>query len=134
VDRPALPAALRGSTRARFRFQRQRAASMGWGSTAWVRHLRRVLADSMDCTLGEREAVLGPEGEHHRVVVRRRLQLEVEGHAEALAQGQPEGAVDATAERRVHDELRPSLSSKQRSTTMRWRVGRKPNAARPAAQ
>ena len=55
--------------------------------------------------LGQGEAVLGTEGEHHGVVVRRRLQLEVERHAEALAQGQAEGPVDAAAERRVHDEL-----------------------------
>ena len=55
---------------------------------------------------GQREAVLGPEREDDRVVVRRRLQLEVEGDAEALAQRQAEGAVDAPAERRVDDELR----------------------------
>ena len=45
------------------------------------------------------------EREDDAVVGRRRLQLEVEGHAEALAQRQPERAVDAPAERRVQHEL-----------------------------
>ncbi len=50
--------------------------------------------------------MLGPQREHHRVVVGRRLELEVERDAEALAQCQAEGAVDASAERCVQDELR----------------------------
>ncbi len=50
--------------------------------------------------------MLGAEGEDNRVVVRRRLQLEVERHAEPLAQRQPERPVDAPAEGRVDDQLR----------------------------
>ena len=53
----------------------------------------------------EREAVLLAEREDDAVVGRRRLQLEVEGDAEALAQRQAPGAVDAAAERRVQHEL-----------------------------
>ena len=53
----------------------------------------------------EREAVLRAEREQDAVVGRRRLQLEVEGAAEALAQRHAPGAVDAAAERRVDDEL-----------------------------
>jgi hypothetical protein len=55
--------------------------------------------------VGELEAVLGPEGEQHRVVVRGSLQLEVEAAAEALPQCEPEAPVDAPAERSVDDEL-----------------------------
>ena len=72
---------------------------MGWGSTAWVNTSAASFERSMDGTLGQGEAVLGTEREHHRVVVRCRLQLEVERHAEALAQSQAEGAVDTPAER-----------------------------------
>ena len=86
-----LPPCMRGSTSARLRFQRQRAPSMGWGSTAWVEHLGRTGAREHGLHAGEREAVLGPEREHDGVVVRRRLQLEVERHAEPLAQGEARG-------------------------------------------
>ena len=56
----------------------------------------------------EREAVVRPEREHDGVVAGRGLQLEVERAAELLAQREPERAVDAPAERRVHDELHPA--------------------------
>ena len=102
-----LPPRMRGSTRARFRFQRQRAASMGWSRTAWVSTSPAEVLDSIDWTPGQRKAVLGAEGEHHGVVVGRRLQFEVERHAEALAQGQAEGTVDAAAVGRVEDQLGP---------------------------
>ena len=61
---------------------------------------RRVRAQEVEDVL-QREAVGGAEGEHDGVLGGRRLQLEVEGAAEALAQGQPPGAVQAAAERRV---------------------------------
>ncbi len=54
---------------------------------------------------GELEAVHRREGKDDGVFGRCRLQLEVEGAAEALAQGQAPGAVDPTAERGVDDEL-----------------------------
>ena len=53
----------------------------------------------------QREAVLRPDGEEDRVVAGRRLELEVEANAEALAQGEAPGAVDARAEGGVDDEL-----------------------------
>ena len=49
--------------------------------------------------------MLGAEGQHHRVVVGGRLELEVERGAEALAQRQAQSPVDAPAQRRVHDHL-----------------------------
>ncbi len=79
---------------------------MGWGSTAWVNTSVTVALDSIFGTGAEGEAVLGTEGEHDGVVVGRRLQLEVEGDAEPLAEGQAERPVDAAAVGSVHDELR----------------------------
>jgi hypothetical protein len=53
----------------------------------------------------QREAVLGTEGEHDRVVVGGRLELEVEAATDALAHREPEGAVHATTEGCVYDDL-----------------------------
>ncbi len=55
--------------------------------------------------LAQLEAVLRAQGEHDGFLVRRRLQLEAEAHAELLAQGQSPGAVDLGPEGRVQDEL-----------------------------
>ena len=55
--------------------------------------------------LVEREAVLGAEREQHRVVVGRRLELEVEVDTELLAQREPKGAIDSAPEGRMHDKL-----------------------------
>jgi hypothetical protein len=49
--------------------------------------------------------VLRPEREHDGVVARGRLQLEVEGPTDALAHGEAERAVHASAEGRVDHEL-----------------------------
>ena len=55
--------------------------------------------------LGELEAVRRGERQHDVVLGRRRLQLEIELAAEALAQRQAPGAVDAAAEGRMDDQL-----------------------------
>ena len=55
--------------------------------------------------LVERKAVAGRERQDDRVLGRRRLDLEVEAAAEALAQRQAPGAVEAAAERRMDDQL-----------------------------
>ena len=55
--------------------------------------------------LGKLEAVRRGEREDDAVLGRRRLQLEIELATEALAQREPPGAIDATAIRRMHDEL-----------------------------
>ena len=55
--------------------------------------------------VGEREAVLLGERDVDAVVGGGGLQLEVEAAAEALAQGQPPGLVDAATEGGVEDEL-----------------------------
>ena len=55
--------------------------------------------------VGERERVLRSERQQQAVFGRRRLQLEIELPAEALAQRQSPRLVDAAAERRVQHEL-----------------------------
>ena len=55
--------------------------------------------------IGEREAVLLGESDADAIVGGGGLQLEVEAAAEALAQGESPGAVDARAEGRMDDEL-----------------------------
>ena len=55
--------------------------------------------------VGERKAVLLAQGDIQAVVGGRGLQLKIERAAEALAQRQPPGLVDARAERRVDDQL-----------------------------
>ena len=57
---------------------------------------------------GEIEAVARRQRQHDRVLGGRRLQLEVELEAEALAQREAPGAIDPAAERRVDDELHPA--------------------------
>jgi len=52
--------------------------------------------------------VCGRERQHETVLGRRRLQLEVELPAEALAQCEPPRAIHAAAEGGVHDELHPA--------------------------
>jgi len=49
--------------------------------------------------------VLRTEGQNNRFFVRGGLELEAETPAKALSQGEPIGAVDPAAERRVHHEL-----------------------------
>ena len=101
-----LPPVQRGTTRARLQFQRQRAAEHRVGQHGLGQHLGAPWrSSSIAGHLGEREAVLGAEREHHGVVVGRRLQLEVERDAEPLAQGQSEGPVDPPAEGGVDDQL-----------------------------
>ena len=56
----------------------------------------------------ELEAVLGAERQDDRLLVRGRLELEAEPHAEPLAQGEAPRPIDARAEGRVNDELHAS--------------------------
>jgi hypothetical protein len=63
--------------------------------------------------LGELKAVRRRERQHDIVLGRGSLELEVELAAEALAQRQPPGAVDATAERGMDDELHAACFVKE---------------------
>ncbi len=100
------PPFMRGRTRARREVPAPACPEHGVGQHGLGQRLGNLLAGQHGRDAGEREAVLGPERQDHGVVVGRRLQLEVEGHAEPLAQGQAEGTVHAPAEWGVDDELR----------------------------
>ena len=100
-----LPLRERSSSSERCTFQRQRVSNIGAASSAWTSTSRAVVGLQVVEDVLEREAVLRAEREHDRLLVGRGLQLEAEADAEALAQRQAPGAVDAAAERRVHDEL-----------------------------
>src|SRR5262249_57275844 len=56
----------------------------------------------------QREAVLGAQRQQDGVVTGRSLQLEVEGNAESLAEGEPESAVQPDPKGRVPQELHPA--------------------------
>ena len=100
-----LPPCQRSSASERVAFQRQRVSNMGACSAAWISSSSSPLGlQHLEDRL-EREAVLRAEREQDAVVGGRGLQLEVEAAAEALAQRQAPGAVDAAAEGRVDDEL-----------------------------
>ena len=100
-----LPPVKRSTASARVAFQRQRVSHIGDCSAACTSVSSTLAGRDEAEDRVEREAVLRADRQQDRVVGRRRLQLEVEGAAELLAQRQAPGAVDARAERRVDDEL-----------------------------
>ncbi len=55
--------------------------------------------------LFQRKAMTGRQRQHNRIFGGRRLQFEIEGAAEALAQRQPPRTIDAAAVRRMDDQL-----------------------------
>src|SRR5678815_3072897 len=69
--------------------------------------LHRVRVQELE-DLAEREAVLLTEREQDAVVRRRRLELEIEGAAEPLAQRESPGAGDPSSEGGVQNELHPA--------------------------
>ena len=100
------PPRKRRSASATVAFQRQRAANIGASSSAWTSSVaHRLRAADTATTSSSGKLWLVDEREDDRVLGRRRLQLEVELAAEALAEREAPGAVDAAAERRVEDEL-----------------------------
>ena len=101
------PPLKRSTTSDRLRFHRQRLWNIGDGGDGPPARAppRTVLECRKRGTSAEREAVVRPERQHDGVVVGRRLQLEVERHAEPLAQRQAERPVDPTAVGRVHHQV-----------------------------
>ena len=105
IGRHALPAALPS--------HRQRTRDVPAPAGREQRHVEnRLLERFRDIDRGdvakgllEGKRVLRTQRKQDRVVVGRRLQLEVEAHAKPLAQRQPPGAVDPLPERRVHHQL-----------------------------
>ncbi len=71
-------------------------------------HRAHALRVEIAGDFGEVEAVRRGERQHDVVLGRRRLQLEIELTAEALAQRETPSAIEPAAERRVDDELHPA--------------------------
>ncbi len=69
-------------------------------------HLLGAAAVEVAPHLVESKAVAGRQRQHDGIFTGCRLQLDIEGTAEPLAQGQTPGAVDAATERRMNDQLR----------------------------
>ncbi len=129
-----LPPCMRGSTRARLRFQRQRAPSMGWGSTAWVRTSDALALLSMDCTRVSGKLCWGPSERTTVSSSAAACSSKSNETQNRLRSARPSARLMRPPKGAWMISCDPSLSSKQRSTTSRSRVGRWPSAARPAAQ
>ena len=129
------PAAVRRTASARVAFQRQRVSNMGAASSACV---SRCLAPSSDCrysnTTSPAERNAAGRARARWRLGGRGLQLEVELAAEALAQRQAPGAVDARAEGRVHHELHAARLVEEALEHELSCVGSAPSAARAGAQ
>ena len=100
-----LPPRKRGSASATPATQRQRVMNIGASSSAWTSTSRTRRRVQVARHLGELEAVRRGQRQHDVVLGRRRLQLEIELAAEALAQRQAPGAVEPAAEGRMDDQL-----------------------------
>ena len=120
-----LPPFMRGSTRARLRFQRQRAPSIGCRSTAWVeapgaRPRSRACpahGSTGNCAVGRARARRCRRRRLPAIRSRRR-------HRSACCRANPRARLMRPPNGACTISCEPSLSSKQRSTTMRSRVGR----------
>ena len=116
-------------------FQRQRVMNIGASSSAWTSRLAHGVGIQVARDFLEREAVRGRQRQDDRVLGRGRLQLEIELAAEALAQRQAPGAIDAAAETgEWMTSCVPPVSSKKRSITSVSCDGSRPSAGLRAAQ
>ena len=129
-----LPPFMRGSTRARLRFQRQRAPSIGWSSTACVSTWAAAALDSIDCTFVKGKLCWGPSERMTVSSSAAACSSKSKDTQKRLRSARPMARLMRPPNGAWMMSCEPSLSSKQRSTTMRSRVGRWPSAARPAAQ
>jgi hypothetical protein len=80
------------------------------------------------------EAVGGCQRQDNGVFGRRRLQLEIKCATKPFAQREAPGAIQATAERRVDDQLHAARFVEKRSKIRVSWVGRAPSAVRAAAR
>ena len=95
----------RSTCKARVTFQRQRTWNIGIRSTACSQQLAQIVGRHNGKQAFDRKAVLRADRQHVAVVVRGRLQLEIERAAEAFPHGEAPRAVHRTAEGSVHDQL-----------------------------
>ena len=103
-----LPPRKRKMASDRLRSHRQREVNMGDASTACSSVVFTVLGCKRRAAEFKRETVLRAERQYDRVVIGRRLQFEIESHAEPFAQRQPERPVYPAAKRRMDDKLHPA--------------------------
>ena len=93
-----LPPRKRKMASERLRSQRQRDVNIGEASTACSSVVSDGVGVQEASRRRERETVLRAERQYDGVVAGSRLELEIEGHAEPLAQREPESPVDPPAE------------------------------------
>ena len=77
--------------------------------------------------------MLVAQRDQHTVVGRRRLELEVEGAAEAFAKRQAPGSIDASAEGRVNDQLHAAGLVEEPLGDDRLLRGQRPERRAPGA-
>ena len=85
--------------------QRQRVVNIGESSIAWMSTRAHAVGMEVTRDVAKLETVRRGQRQHDIVFGRRRLQLEIEFAAEALAQSQTPGPIEAAAERAMNDEL-----------------------------
>ena len=115
--------------------QRQRVPKMGESSAACSRMSCTVFGCRNSKDIGQREAVLLGERDVDAVVGCGGLQFEVERAAEALAEREAPGFVDAAAEGGVDDELHAAAFVEEAlgdDGLFGW--GRRPRTVRPGAR
>ena len=111
-------------------FQRQRVWNIGASRNACTSDVARGRRVQVAEDVGERERVLRAEREQQRVLGRRRLQLEVELPAEALAQREPPRRLMRLPNGACSTSCMPPDSSKKRSSTSVSCVGSDAERAR----
>ena len=101
------PPRWRGNTKARFKFQRQRAASIGWGRTAWVNTSAASFDRSIDETLVRGKLCWGPRESTTVSSSAAAWSSKSNDTQKRLRSARPRARLIAAAERGVQDELRP---------------------------
>ena len=124
----------RGTTRARLRFHRQRAASMGWGSTAWVSTSVAVRSGSIFGTWGSGKLCWGPRDNTTVSSSAAAWSSKSNETQNRLRRARPRARLIRPPKGACTMSWVPSLSSKTRSMTIRSRVGRYPEGGQPGAQ
>ena len=128
------PPLARGRTSERVRFQRQRAPSMGWSRTAWVSTSAAWALESMDCTRVRGKLCWGPSESTTVSSSAAAWSSKSNDTQNRLRNARPSARLMRPPKGAWMMSCDPSVSSKQRSTTIRSRVGRCPSASKPAAQ
>ncbi len=128
------PLRARGTTRERLRFHRHRAANMGWARTAWVRASSALRLGSIEGTWDSGKLCWGPSERETVSSSAAACSSKSKDTQKRFRSASPKARFTAPPNGAWMTSWVPSLSSKNRSITMRSCVGRVPSAARPAAR